>query len=91
MSQKKRIKLYKYLLLSRLKALNFNFIKQKSNIISCTKSFVDKFGNTGKLFKQAAFIGLALSCVNFNKFRILKIKSIMFALWNTIAAYTVIF
>lgn len=91
MSEKKTIKLYKCLLLSKLTALNSNFIKHKSNIISCSKPFVDKFGNTGKLFKQAAFIGLALSCVNFNKFLILKIKSVMFGLWNTIAAYTVIF
>lgn len=39
-----------------------------------------KFGNSAHFFKSLAFVGLAFSCVNFNKFHTEKIKSVMLVL-----------
>ena len=59
----------------KFEPVNFNF-----KPFSVQKTFKDFIGNTGKFFKNLAFIGLALSCVNFNKFFLAKIKSVMLVL-----------
>lgn len=92
MLQKKKLKIYSVIFFSPVLKLNtFKTIPQTPQTYSLTKSLSDKLGNTGKFFKKLAFVGLALSCVTAKHFYSLKIKSVIFVLWNTIAAYTFIF
>jgi hypothetical protein len=55
-------------------------VRHKPSVISVEKPLRGKFGNTGKFFKKLAFVGLALSCLKFNKCHTTTIKSIMLAI-----------
>ena len=46
---------------------------------------------SGFLYKKLSFIGLAINIVSYNKFYLSKIKSIMYAAWRSVSAYTFIF
>ncbi len=82
MLQKRLRKYYQFLI---YKKLNVNsLILNKATVLpklnSVEFSISKLCGNTGKFFKKLAFIGLAMNCVENNKFYLTKLKSIMFSL-----------
>lgn len=93
MLKKNYYKIYQLILYSKITSINLKLkpIAIQPKVFSLEKSRRVKLGNSGRFFKNLAFVGLAFSCLKFNKGSLGKIKSIMFALWNTVSSYTFAF
>ena len=82
MLQKNYYKIYQLVLYSNVIAnnrrLKTTLIQPK--VFSLEKPIKGRLGNSGRFFKKLAFVGLAFSCLKFNKGSLEKIKSIMFTL-----------
>lgn len=66
-------------------------IKLSTTVPSLERSKRGTQLNTGRFFKKIAFLSLAINELEDNKYRNLKLKSIINNLWNMIGAYNVIF
>lgn len=93
MSRKTTSKFFLFLVYNPVlpKVLPPRLLALTPSVFSLEVATYSKFGNTGRLFKAFAFIGLAFSCLAFKNFKTLTIRSVMLVLWNTIATYTQIF
>jgi hypothetical protein len=88
MLQKKINKSFRYIFFNKI------ISRVKNSTLKNLPGFFVKYlwqnGNSF-LYKKLSFIGLAINIVSYNKFHLSKIKSIMYAAWRSVSAYTFIF
>lgn len=93
MLQKKKRKYYMFLLYTQLQKSiqTYNIKNVAPKIYSLDGSMTTKLLHTGKFFKKLAFFGLAFNGLTEKKYHLTTFKSLIKSLWNTIAAYSIIF